>query len=219
MGFDVTLAEIIYWLKQLVAFSLAALLIYVFIRVRAFGRLPVRERQNLIDTFGKNLDESVKGLSNNPERLNQIMRRVQGAAGILLMLVGYFTGHIYFALIQDGVRAQGTIVDFQYKSWTTVRSNGTYSWTSAYMPIVEFRVNDKNYRFQNWWGSSSAAGKNTKVPIFFNAQDPAIAMIDKGLQNWIPWAPIFCTGVFLMLVSIFGKRRYQPVDSGPIQPT
>ena len=207
-------------LKDLAGLLLVAFLLYVFYRIRKLGGLSAPEREQLLKTFDSRVRESVEWVKNNPDRANKVGRRVQGVVGLALMFLGYYTGHVYFDLIRHGVRSQGTIVDFKYRSWRSQNTSGTSTWRFAFMPVVEFRVGEKSYRFENWWGSSSAAGKNTQVSIFYNSKNPSIAMIDQGLKNWIPWGPFFSVGLFLVVVSVFGRAPYRnTVVPGPVTPS
>jgi len=82
---------------------------------------------------------------------------------------------------------------------------------TAFMPIVEFKLGARTIRFKGWMGSSVAAGLNNPVPVIYDSPAPSLAMIDRPVWNWIPWAPAFVLGLFLVLVAIKGwllKRLY-----------
>ena len=59
---------------------------------------------------------------------------------------------------------------------------------TAFMPIVEFKLGDRTIRFKDWMGSSVAAGLNNPVPVIYDSSEPSVAMIDRHVWNWIPWA-------------------------------
>ena len=71
--------------------------------------------------------------------------------------------------------------------------------------IVEFRTGDRVLHFKNWLGSSSTGDLHTSVAVLYDPVDPTTAMIDRPVMNWIPWAPCFVVGVFLVLVAIKGS--------------
>jgi hypothetical protein len=88
---------------------------------------------------------------------------LQAVAGAVLLIVAYMMGHVHFRLIQQGVRAPGTVVGFQYKNI----GNNTASRTSdpAFMPIVEFHAGERIVRFQDWKGSASRDGSDRADPF------------------------------------------------------
>ena len=135
----------------------------------------------------------------------QILRYVyvlQAFAGAVLLIVAYIMGRGHFHLIQQGVRAPGTIVGHQQQYFTD-RARGARS-TLAFMPIVEFRADEQVVRFQDWKGSSSAGDLRDRVTVLYDRAHPSDAMIDRAVWNWLPWAPIGAVGVFLTLVAIKG---------------
>ena len=71
---------------------------------------------------------------------------------------------------------------------------------TAFMPIVEFKLGDRTIRFKDWMGSSVAAGLNNPVPVIYDSSEPSVAMIDRPVRNWIPWAPAFVLALFWVLV-------------------
>jgi hypothetical protein len=40
------------------------------------------------------------------------------------------------------------------------------------------------------------------VIVLYDPANPSLAMIDRPVWNWLPWAPIFALGLFLVLVAI-----------------
>ncbi len=126
---------------------------------------------------------------------------LQVLVGVFLALLGYGTGRMHFDLIREGARAAGRIVD--YKQQNFYSGPGYHSGvTNAFMPVVEFRARDRVIRFKDWLGSSSATGLNDTVRVLYAPGDPSVAMIDRPVWNWLPWAPLFALGCFLTLVGI-----------------
>ena len=129
-------------------------------------------------------------------------------AGLFLLGLGYFMGHAHFHLIREGVRAPGRIVGYKQENFRS--SSGSFSST-GYMPIVEFHTNDRFVQFQDWLGTSIAGSTNAPVIVLYDPANPTVAMIDRPVWNWLPWAPIFALGLFLFLVAVngfFQSRRF-----------
>ena len=127
----------------------------------------------------------------------------QALVGFFLLGLGYFMGHAHLHLIREGSKTGGRIVGFQQEYF---RSSSGSSSTTAYMPIVEFRVQDRVIRFEDWLAGSDS-GKNTPVIVLYDPSNPSLAMIDRPTMNWIPWAPISAVGLFLVLVALPGFFR------------
>jgi hypothetical protein len=122
-------------------------------------------------------------------------------AGLVFLGLGYFMGHEHFHLIRSGMRAPGTIVAYKQESFRSSSSN-TSSTTTGYMPIVEFHANDRFVQFQDWLGTHVAGNTNVPVTVLYDPADPPVAMIDRPVWNWIPWAPTFAVGFLLTLSAI-----------------
>ena len=122
------------------------------------------------------------------------------------MGLGYFMGHAHFHLIRQGARAPGRIVGFKQENFR--RSSESFS-TTGYMPIVEFHTNDRFVQFQDWLGAGIAGSKNVPVIVLYDPANPSVAMIDRPVWNWIPWAPTFAVGLLLVLSAINGFFRSQ----------
>jgi hypothetical protein len=75
------------------------------------------------------------------------------------------------------------------------------------MPIVEFQAGDRVVQFQDWLGAKIAGTRNVSVIVLYDPVNPSVAMIDRPVWNWIPCAPNFAVGVFLILVAIRGTFR------------
>ena len=112
-------------------------------------------------------------------------------------------GHTHFQLIREGMRAPGRIIGYKQARFRS--SSGFYS--TGYMPVVEFHTNERFVQFQDWLGTSIAGSTNASVIVLYDPANPTIAMIDRPTWNWLPWAPIFAVGLFLVLVAIKGAFR------------
>ena len=77
------------------------------------------------------------------------------------------------------------------------------------MPVVEYRaMGDKRIRFEDWLGKSSTGMLNESVPVLYETTDPSVAMIDRPVWNWMPWAPIIAVGLFLVFDGIRRGLRF-----------
>jgi len=139
------------------------------------------------------------------ENRAQILRYVyipQVIAGAILLIVAYMMGHVHFHLIQQGVRAPGTVVGFNQRYIGNSFSRTTPAL--SFMPIVEFQAGDRIVRFEDWKGSSLAGSLRDRVTVLYDPARPSVAMIDRPVWNWLPWAPIAAVGLFLTLVAVKG---------------
>ena len=127
----------------------------------------------------------------------------QAIVGLFLLLLGAHMGRDHFHLIRQGVRAPGTIV--AYKQVSMSDGGGTH-WETASMPIVKFQAADRAVQFRDWMGTDAEV-LNVRVIVLYDPANPALAMIDRPVYNWIPWAPTFAVGLFLVLVAIKGGLR------------
>jgi len=112
-------------------------------------------------------------------------------------------GHAHFRLIREGVRTPGRIVSYKQEAFR--RASGSSS--TAYMPVVEFHISDRFVQFKDWLGSSVAGSINVSVIVLYDPANPAVAMIDRPLGNWLPWGPVFAVGVLLLLASVRSAFR------------
>ena len=129
---------------------------------------------------------------------------LQAFTGLFLIGLAYFMGAAHFHLIRAGIRTPGKIVGYKQKYFTS-SSGSTSSTTTGYMPIVEFQARDRDVQFQDWLGTKIAGNTNISVVVLYDPVNPSVAMIDRPVWNWIPWAPTFVVGVFLVLVAIKGR--------------
>jgi len=150
-------------------------------------------------------EELVAWMTSNREKIFRYAWILQVFAGLVFLGLGYLMGHEHYHLLRAGVRAPGTIIGYKQKNFRS--SSGSSS--TGYMPIVEFHTNDRFLQFQDWLGSNSTGARNDPVIVLYDPANPTVAMIDRPVWNWLPWAPIFALGVFLLLVSINGFFRSQ----------
>jgi len=145
------------------------------------------------------VERLVARLTGNREKILRYAWIPQLSVGLFLLGLAYFMGHEHFHLIREGVRAPGTIIGYKQENFR--RSSDSFS-TTGYMPIVEFRAGDHSYRFQDWLGARFAGSTNVPVTVLYDPANPSVAMIDRPARNWLPWAPIFAVGLFLLLVGV-----------------
>lgn len=154
------------------------------------------------------LDDSIAKIVANKSAILRYIFIPQAIAGLFLLILGYSIGHDHLRLIRSGVRTTGKIVAFKKM---IIGSPGRPSSIGAqngarltFLPIVEFQDKNRTLQFQDWAGTSSPIGLNATVHIIFDSDDPSIAMIDRRIWNWFPWAPTFLVGAFLCLVAFKG---------------
>jgi len=148
-------------------------------------------------------EEFVTRLTSNREKIVRYAYIPQVLAGLLLLGLAYHMGHAHFHLIRQGVRVPGRIVGYKQENFR--RSSGSFS--TGYMPIVEFQTDDRFIQFQDWLGTSVGGSTNVPVIVLYDPVNPSVAMIDRPVWNWIPWAPAFAAGLFLVLVAVRGALR------------
>jgi len=144
----------------------------------------------------------VARLLSNRQRILRYMWIPQALAGAILLWVAYGMGHDHFHLIRAGVRAPGLVVGHEQQRFGS--ADGSADATTAFMPVVEFSANDRVVRFRDWLGSASTGGGPDRVTVLYDPSNPSVAMIDRQIMNWVPWAPIGAVGLFLGLVAIKG---------------
>lgn len=127
-------------------------------------------------------------------------------AALVLLGVAYSTGKTDAHLLFKGVRTRGKIVGFQPRQihrYRTPTSTGIFGRT-LYLPIVEFEAQGALVRFEEHKLVRSGEGVGWPVAVLYDPANVSLAMIDRRLWNWIPWAPALAMGAFLALVSLKG---------------
>lgn len=143
----------------------------------------------------RQINKLAKGQSEIRNKFESYRSLAAIIVGLICMIVGYQIGNVHLGLILNGVRTQGVIVDHALHS-----SSFKGSTSSSYIPIVEFTIENRVVRFSDWKGTQSPT--LDRVGIIYKSEDPAVAMIDRPVWNWLPWGPIFLLGLLLTLVSI-----------------
>jgi hypothetical protein len=158
-------------------------------------------------------NQLVSWMNANREKIFRYAWIPQLFGALVFLGLGYFMGYAHFHLIRQGVRAPGRIIGYKQESFRTTSGNSSTT-TNGYMPIVEFHTNDRFVQFQDWLGTYIAGSNNVPVIVLYDPANPTQAMIDRPVWNWIPWAPTFAVGFFLLLGAInrFFKSR-RPVET------
>jgi hypothetical protein len=136
----------------------------------------------------------------NKKTIARYMFLLQLVAALVFLGVGYRIGERPLHLLWSGARAPGQTVG--YEQAYSRRSD----WTT-FLPVVEFRVGDRFFRFTDWRGSNSTGSFSKNVTVLYDPANPTIAMIDKDTANWLPWSVSLGIGLFLFLVSVAGGIR------------
>ena len=144
-------------------------------------------------------------MTNNPGKVFRFMRYLQVGVGLILLALGWYMGKTQIHLIHEGTRTQGLIVDYEKHYNRGRRSSAIRS--VSYMPVVEYNLGDRATRFKDWLGKSLPGALNFPVGVLYDAANPAIAMIDRPVWNWLPWGPIMALGAFLLLAGIASLLR------------
>ena len=147
-------------------------------------------------------EEIVTSILSHRKTIQQRVFWAQLIVGIVLIALGCYMGKDHMLLILLGNRAQGQIVEYKQEYIQRSRANATYTLTLV--PIVEYHLGEKAVRFEDWKGSSIAAGLNITVTVLYLPTHPASAMIDRPVWNWMPWAPICTVGLLFLLVGFKG---------------
>ena len=149
--------------------------------------------------------EQVAWMLANRAKIFRWMFIPQLLVAALFLGFSYYTGHVHARLLVSGARATGKIIALKpVRMWE--RSSTTVSSLSRtiYEPLVEFSVGDRTFRVQEWKGSESKAGLGWSVPVLYDPANPSIAMMDRGLSNWIPWGIAFLIGLPVALSGLKG---------------
>ena len=150
--------------------------------------------------------EEIKGFGgwadNNKEKILRYTRVAEVVTGMFLVCLGYFMGKDHYHLIRDGARAQGTIIGYKQQYFPGSDSRPS-SGTQALMPIVRFQADGQDVEFKDWMGTNAEV-LNVRVTVLYDPEKPSLAMIDRPVWNWIPWAPTMGVGLFLVLVGMRG---------------
>jgi len=148
--------------------------------------------------------EQVAWLLTNREKISRYIFIPQLLAAGIFLSFAYATGKVHARLLLRSARTQGTIVNFKPALLSHRSGSGSTSYSTIYLPLIEFTANDRAFRVQEWKGSESRAGLGSSVPVIYDPADPSVAMLDRGIRNWLPWAPCFAIGLVVGLASFKG---------------
>jgi uncharacterized protein DUF3592 len=190
-----------------VAAALAILAIYLKWRSRLVSS------QQLVSAINQLAGRMVS----NKARVFRYTRVAQAVTGLFLLALGYYIGREHFHLITQGIRTQGTIVSYKQEYFAGNYLRASSSGSTAFMPIVKYQAGERVVQFKDWMGTNAAV-LNVRVTVLYDPANPSVAMIDRPMWNWIPWAPTFAMGLFLVLVAINGwpasaSRLLPPQDT------
>lgn len=153
-----------------------------------------------METLGPRIDAWIRS---NATKVRRISHWLQVVTGLVLVALAWQFGKAPVALLAGGSRATGEIVRFE----EVTSASGRRPAHSAFHPVVEFTVSGQRVQFRDRWGSGSSGGVHARVPVLFDPKEPSVALIDRPLLNWIPWAPILAVGVFLVVVGLTARLR------------
>ena len=150
--------------------------------------------------------DQVSWLTANRDNTARYMFIPQFLVALLFLGFAYYTGHDRLRLLVHGVPAQGRIVSLRAVPMSSHSSvNSRLSDTHyAYLPTVEFTVGDRVVRFEEWMGMRSNSGVGTLMSILYDPVSPAVAMIDRGYLNFLPWGVCFVIGLPVLLSALKG---------------
>jgi Protein of unknown function (DUF3592) len=134
---------------------------------------------------------------------------IMGTVGLSLLFAGVRFGQFY--LLGQLKRTTGTIIEELAQTTAYQREPGQYWSMEAYRPIVVFQAGERIHRFTDRIGIQVPGGTGMTVPVVYDARNPSRAMIDRGVWNWMPWAPMLVIG-FLMLVATL--KAAKPISGG-----
>lgn len=133
------------------------------------------------------------------------LRKAQLLVGLTLVVVAIVNGRFEFQLLTQGHSAEGKIVDHGVKTWNSIGKNR--GPRTAYTPIVEFRVGDRMYQFQDIVSGYSKWAGETSVKVLYDPKDPKFAMIKRPISNWLPWAPLLLLGLVTLVIPIKPRKK------------
>lgn len=142
-------------------------------------------------------------------------------AAVIFLSFSYATGKVHARLLFRSALTQGKIVGSKSAVISHRRSgSGDTFYSTIYEPLVEYTANDRVFRVQEWKGSKSTVALGSSVPVIYDPADPSVAMLDRGLANWIPWAPCFGIGLILAMASLRGffAFLFQPSPESALAP-
>jgi hypothetical protein len=150
--------------------------------------------------------DQVDWLRGNGARLLRYAFIPQLLVALVFLGFTYRTGKDFVHLLRKGARTRGKIVGFQPVLFQTHRSpssTGSLGRT-VYLPVVEFRVDDRLVRFREQKLLPNGEGIGWSATVLYDPSDLSIAMVDRSSWNWFPWAPFFVIGLVVGLAGLKG---------------
>jgi hypothetical protein len=133
-------------------------------------------------------------------------RAARVVAGVVLLILAWFTGATRVTLIAGGERATGQIVGYEQARINSRGAANTTRSSTTFLPVVEFSAAGQTVRFTDWLGSPSRGGIRDSVRVLYDPAQPSVAVIDRPVGNWLPWAPFAATGGLLLLASLRNRN-------------
>ncbi len=149
-------------------------------------------------------ESQIDWLIANRERLFRWMFIPQLLVALVFPGFSYRTGRTHVRLLLRGAQVQGRIVSLRPVRIFTGSSSRLSDSSVVYLPLVEFTANGRLVHFEEWKGARSDSGVGAFVPVLYDPTDVSTAMLDRGTQNWLPWAPCFAIGLLLLPASLKG---------------
>jgi len=149
-------------------------------------------------------EREIKEHLNKQDKTNAKLIPVMMLLSLALFSGGLYLGNKQYQMEQVGVVAEGTIIRLERVNDPNSEGNGF-----TYYPVVRFEDEQGHtITFQDRVGSSHPMSKQgDNVTVLYNSQFPNIAMIDRGMLNWLPAIGCAGTGVLLLLVNIQTYRK------------
>jgi hypothetical protein len=159
--------------------------------------------------------EQIDWLMANRARIIRWMFIPQLLIALLFLGFAYRTGRTHVRVLLRGVHAQGTIISVRPVRITTSSTSrsGVSSSSVIYLPLVEFMVQGRLIRFEEWKGTQSNSGVGSSVSVLYDPVEVSSAMLDRRMWNWLPWGPCFIIGAILFVAGLTGflsLMRYAP---------
>lgn len=142
------------------------------------------------------------------------LRIAQAVTALVLLTLAFHTGKTRFVLLTEGVRAAGRIVDYKEERFSTRSVGNMTRTTTMSLPVVQFQAAGQVVTFTDWMGSPAAGEINDAVTVLYDPARPSVAMIDRPVWNWMPWAPFFAIGAFLLTVALRGWYVHERASVG-----
>ena len=143
------------------------------------------------------------------ERIRPQQKYLKVSAVLCLLISGgLFIGSIYagqdmIERVQNGVRAEGKVVDIESRYSSSSDSSGY-----TYYAVVEFKDSDgRNFRFRDSVGASHPLFKrDDRVTVLYMPDDPDDVIIDRNIYNWGLSGGLAFAALMLLWMSLHSVR-------------